>query len=71
MYFDEAEYTTFTLDDFAVLEVNSLNHKSGYKATKKLSEMEIGLKYNIHSLRKVNTRWGERLVADLGEYTVG
>ena len=69
MYFEE-EYSIFTLDDFAVREANSLNEISNFKPSKKISELDANIKYNIFALRKVKTRWGERIVADLGEFTV-
>ncbi|XP_055838883.1 uncharacterized protein LOC129906909 [Episyrphus balteatus] len=65
MYFSEAEYSIFTLDDFAVREANMLN-QNVFKPTKKLSELSIGVKYEMFNIEKITTKWGERIVADVG-----
>ena len=72
MFFEEEEYSLFTLDDYAITEANSLNsrNENNYKPTKKISDLMEDIKYNIFALKKVKMPWGDRIVLNLGEFTV-
>lgn len=53
------------------MDLSKINAGCNYRETRKLSDLTAGTKYRLTDIRKVDTRFGGRIVVEIAEaYTV-